>query len=659
MSRKKLILAALLLFLLNVWISGRLFRFEFVDHMNSIEGTHIALGRWVSENWRDLSWFPLWYGGIPYQNTYPPLHHWIVGLVSSVGDVPPARAYHAVTAVFYSLGPVTLFLFAAWLSRSVGIGFLAGLVYSVFSPSTLLIPIVRYDAGGVWGARRLQTLVQYGEGPHIASMTLLPLVLLLVIVAVERRHPAWSFAASLGLASVALTNYLGAASLALAVVAWLFASDEIRLGTWLRAAMLGLYAYALACSWLPPSTLLAISRNERYLSGTLPPSRWLYLALMVLGAAALLWLLRRVNAPPQLRFAALFLTPLAAFTLASEWWKVSLMPQGHRYHLEMEMALVLTGVFGARYLLERSSRRLRVAAACLLVVLCVYPAIRYRKCGKRLIRPVDITQRIEYREARWAERNMAGRRVMLPGSVGFFLNVFTDTPQFAGGFDQGIVNPNYAAFHYQLLTGENAGNQEGTVAVTTLKAFGVDAVGVSGPRSREVFKPFRNPRKFDGLLRELWRDADDVIYDVGRRSKSLAHVIRRADLPARAPIHGLDLDPMRPYVAALDDPALPAAEMKWSSRHSAVVSASIEPGQVLSVQISYHPGWSATVAGAPVRLYGDALGQIVVEPGCEGPCTVELVYDGGMEMRVARIVSWSALIGGILFAAFARRRMRA
>lgn len=99
--------------------------------------------------------------------------------------------------------------------------------------------------------------------------------------------------------------------------------------------------------------------------------------------------------------------------------------------------------------------------------------------------------------------------------------------------------------------------------------------------------------------------------------------------------------------------------MKWRSRHSAIVSASIEPGQVLSVQISYHPGWSATVAGAPVRVYGDALGHVVVEPGCDGPCTVELVYDGGTEMRVARIVSWCALIGGILFAAFARRRMRA
>ena len=73
------------------------------------------------------------------------------------------------------------------------------------------------------------------------------------------------------------------------------------------------------------------------------------------------------------------------------------------------------------------------------------------------------------------------------------------------------------------------------MAVLWLKAFGVDAVAVSGPRSREFFKPFRNPRKFDGLLPELWRDGDDVIYRVPRRSTSLAHVVRPADLAPRRP----------------------------------------------------------------------------------------------------------------------------
>ncbi len=164
----------------------------------------------------------------------------------------------------------------------------------------------------------------------------------------------------------------------------------------------------------------------------------------------------------------------------------------------------------------------------------------------------------------------------------------------------------------------------------------MDAISVSGPHSQEPYKPFRNPKKFDGVLPEVWRGGkDDVIYRVPRRSTSLAHVVRPRDLPTRRPIHGLDIDPIRPYVAALDDPSLPAAEMIWLNEHAARISARMQKDQILSVQISYHPGWNATVNGERRRTYGDHLGQLVIEPACDGACTVDLTYDGGIEMRIA------------------------
>jgi hypothetical protein len=244
---------------------------------------------------------------------------------------------------------------------------------------------------------------------------------------------------------------------------------------------------------------------------------------------------------------------------------------------------------------------------------------------------------------------MSGSRVLAPGSVGFFLNVFTDTPQFAGGFDQGAVNPLWTHVQYQLLSGENAGEKEGEVAVQWLKAFGVDAVAVSGPESREAFKPFRNPRKFDGLLPELWREGDDVVYRVPRRSPALAHVVRAGDLPPRVPESGLDMEAVRPYVAALEDPSLPVAAVTWRDRHSATITAPLQPDHILSVQLSYHHGWKASVGGEPRRVYGDNLGQLVVEPNCEGPCTVEIFYDGGTEMLLCRMLSWSCICLGLLW----------
>lgn len=653
------LLAAVLLFVVNLWVAQELLTTEYLDHMGSIEGTHITIARWVLENWRDLTWFPLWYGGIPFQNTYPPLHHMLVALVAGLGDLTPALAYHATTAVFFSLGPVTLFLLALRLSRSLAYSFGAALFYSLVSPSAFLISAVRHSVGGLWNPRRLQALVQYGEGPHVASMTLLPLALLLLVLAFEKRRPVWWLLAALGLASVPLTNWLGAAALAMAVAAWLLArQEEAWWKTWLKAIAVGICAYAIASPWIPPSTISNVQAHEKYVGGALSSGRWIYAAAAAFVVIVLLWLFWRFKTPVHLRFSILFLFPVAVLTLSAEWAGIFFVSQPQRYHLEMEMGLALALAFAAKTLLDRVSRNVRVVVACALILLCVYPALRYRNYARRLVRPIDVRETIEYREAQWFGAHMNGRRVFAHGSVGFFLNVFTNTPQYAGGFDQGVINPVWPHVHYQILSGDNAGDEEGQIALLWLRAYGVDAVSVSGPHSKESFKPFRNPRKFDEILPELWRDGDDVIYEVPRRSRSLAHVIRREDLPARQPENGLDVGPVRPYVAALENPALPLAEMSWRNHHAATISADMTRDQNLSVQVSYHPGWRASINGRSRRVYEDHLGQIVIEPRCDGRCTVDIHYDGGREMVLARFVSWSVLLGGLAWIVLCRWRGR-
>src|SRR6185312_130939 len=126
--------------------------------------------------------------------------------------------------------------------------------------------------------------------------------------------------------------------------------------------------------------------------------------------------------------------------------------------------------------------------------------------------------------------------------------------------------------------------------------------------------PIVNPHKFDGLLPVLWHDEDDVIYAVPQRSGSLAHVIPREAQVTRQPIHGLDLEPARAYVAALDDPSLPLVQLDWTSPSRAVIDAGIAPGQVVSVQETWMPGWRATANGRPVPVTGDKLGLIVIDP---------------------------------------------
>ena len=89
---------------------------------------------------------------------------------------------------------------------------------------------------------------------------------------------------------------------------------------------------------------------------------------------------------------------------------------------------------------------------------------------------------------------------------------------------------------------------------------------------------------------ELWREGDYAIDRIPSRSHSLAHVIANSDLVRIRPFVPSGMDEVRRYVAALENPAYPPAEFTWLNPHQARVVAELTKGQVLSVQISHHPG---------------------------------------------------------------------
>ncbi len=186
------------------------------------------------------------------------------------------------------------------------------------------------------------------------------------------------------------------------------------------------------------------------------------------------------------------------------------------------------------------------------------------------------------------------------------------------------------------MSGAGAGLDYVAISLLWLKAFGVTAIEAGGTKTREYYHSFAMGDRFKGVLHEVWREGDDAIYGVPLRSSSLAHVMRRDDLVTRAPINGIDLEQIRAYVAALDSPALPEARFTWLTQHSAAIDATMRTSQVISVQVTYDPGWRAGVNGRPAILFSDGLGLLVVEPHCEGKCQIQLSFDGGREMLVAR-----------------------
>jgi hypothetical protein len=633
------------LFALNALITLRLFHTDYTRQMGSIEAAYIGLARYIANHLGQLSWFPLWYGGIPYADTYPPLLHMVSGLVVAGAGVSPGLAHHFVTATVYALAPVTLFWMAWRLSGNRAAALIAGVGYSLVSPSCLLVKEVRFDAGGWFAGRRLNTLIVYGEGPHLTAMCLLPLAIGLLHVALTKRRPWYYVLAAIGIAAAPLSNWLGAMALAFSIAAYLLAGFHTRWpSAWLRTAGLGIYAYALALPWMSPAVIAVIRANAPRVANNFESDTMQRIYLAAAAAAFLLaaWVMARFHVPPPTRFAILISFLFGVTALGRYWFRLSLVPQPERYHLEMDMAFWLALVFVAWPWVARIPRRIAFGLGIAAALACLPIAVRQARDARRLGEPIDIRTTIEYKTAKWLDAHMPGQRVFAPGTIGFWLNAFSDNPQLTGGFDNGIVNPMLPHVIYQVYAGDKQ-----QIGIDLLKAYGCDAVIGGGKDSAEVYHPYAHPEKFPGLT-ELRREGGDVIYEVPRRSRSLAHAMRLSDQVQLTPV-AYDTKAIQPYLAALDDASFPAADFRWRAPDHAVITADLEPDHILSMQISWDKGWKAYAGGRRIHAWGDKLGQMVVEPRCSGPCTVELKYDGGTEGIYARAIHRLALAGGGLW----------
>jgi len=627
---------AALLFALNFYLCRELFLHEFIDQLHSIEAAYIGLARYIQENWRDLGWFPLWYGGIPFQNTYPPLLHLMVAAVASLANMKPAHAYHAVTAVWFCLGPVTLYALALRMSGSILAAFVSGLVYSVFSPSAWLIPTILTDLG-MYHGRRLQTLVVWGEGPHVSGLTLIPVACLLLFALWQKPSVPRLLAAGAICSATALTNWHAGFTLCIAVLCCWMALESGRLRALRLTILAGLIAYAFAAVWLPPSTLMTIQTNARTvgLREVLTPAkillRW---ACFSGGLLALFWLLRRFRAGQAVRFSMMFLLITATLTLASEWWKIEILPQAGRYHLQMEMGVALmVGLLLAR-LVRDYPRWVGAGVVAILIAFSVEPVKQVRRLNRDInLRAIDMKATPMYQIGNWLREHQFQDRVFASGGIGFWLHAFTDTPNLDGGFSHGRINPVISDAWYAIQAKEPPGK-----ALLWMKAFGIRAIAVALPGSLEPYPAPGTAGKFDHALQPLWQGPHDVLFAVPRPSTLAYRIPPHAVLHQKPPIAEM----LEAYVEAIEQPAA-ALRSNWTSRHSLRIEGDLTGSDILNVQVSFHPGWSAAVEGRTARVRRDGLGQMLVDHGCEGRCVVELSYDGGLEMRICRFLPLLAI----------------
>lgn len=360
--------------------------------------------------------------------------------------------------------------------------------------------------------------------------------------------------------------------------------------------------------------------------------RWVPLRFIVLAAVLALakfgFFKRKTPAGAQFAFFLVLLP--GSFPVLADWAKIAFVPLPHRYQWEMDFAICLLITVLAAALFRKLPRTVKYITLAAALLLGAYQLRMYRRYASALIRPIDMTTTVEYKIADWLHRHYPGYRVFAIGTVAYWLNNFSDQPQASGGFEFGTPTPqDRMALKIISETGD-----AGTTLLW-LRALGNDIAVVGGPHSQAPYRTFSHPERFDRFATKLWSDGDDAIYLIPRRSRSLAHVVRPGDTTE-----------LTRYVSALEDASLPAASFSWLTNDSAAVTANVPPGDVLSLQITYHPGWHAVVNGSPRPVRKDSLGFMTIDPACAGPCSMALTYDGGTE---AAVMHWAAVAALCLF----------
>jgi hypothetical protein len=648
-----IVAAALVIFFVNLLVAGKLLVVEYSARVESAEPSFLSISRHMAAGLPTLGWWPAWYGGIPFRNTYPPLLHAIAAGLAVIARMSVAHAHHIATAIFYAVGPCALFFLALRIWRSLPLAAFSAVLYSLLSPSGSLVSWVRTYVGP-WRSWRLTTLVNHGDGPHMTALACIPLALLALDWFLER--PNWRRGAlcAVTLAAPPLANWLGAFALAISVFVLLLARTDKpgQARFWIWSLAPAIAGYALISPWLPPSTIRLLSVNAQVIGGdyralaaAMPLHLLVFASLLILLKLALL----KTGLSFRWQFPILLAAAFAPLPLLNDWLHYDVLPQPHRYQLEMDLALCLLIAVLCSSLYPRSPRPIRMISAGLVGVFLGALLVTNVRFGWALVQPIDMQNTIEYRTARALEQQNAKARVFAIGTIAYWLNVFSGVPQLAGAVDQALPSRSVGAAIYRLYSGPSEGDPTGKDTLNWLRAYGVDVAVVNSESAPPLYRLFRHPERFARIGKEIWRDSFETAFSIPRRSRSLAHVIPQdaivppSDEPA--PAH------VARYADATEDATILPSSFEWLNDQSATIHARVNPNQVLSIQVSFDPGWRALANGQPQRIERDGLGLMTLRPSCSD-CEIRLDFHHSREELVCIVAAWLSailIVAGFLF----------
>ncbi len=586
------------------FLTWPLFHMEYLGNWPSIESTFISDARMLDNNLPHPEWQPLWYCGTRFDYIYPPALRYGTAIIAKLGHTSTARAYHLYTAVIYIFGIAAVYWLVLAGSASRAAALIASIATALLSPSFLFLSEIRLDSAYLV-PQRLHVLMQYGEGPHISALSIIPAALAASLFALRAWRPAMLALAAVLCAFAVANNFYGATALGIffPILAWAVWIGERSWVVWLRAAAITALAYGLCAFWLTPSYFNVTLVNLKWVAQ--PGNTWSLITGLIVAAVFCAGSLLLANRRPH-REWTVFVVGAAIFLSLDVigYYCIGFIVTGNPPRLipELDLTLILLYTELFRALWKHSKLRIPAAILTALVFCQATTYLQHRRFPFPKSEPV--TQRYEFRIAQWVHQNLPGARVLPSGSVRFWFDAWSDNAQSDGGSSQGMLNQIIPAANWQIFKGK-----QGSIAVLWLQALGTDAVIVPDKNSLEPYGDYSEPHKFQSVTNTLYDDRHGTaIYRIPRVHPSIGRIVDNQAIASVGSIRGGDdVETLTKYVKAVENPDQPATDVTWTGFDDVALQATVAQGQSVLLQETYDPVWKAEENGKPLQISRDPV----------------------------------------------------
>lgn len=383
-----------------------------------------------------------------------------------------------------------------------------------------------------------------------------------------------------------------------------------------KTVLIFLLAFALASVWYTPRFWWVLLTNPSF--GGVPLVNLIYslfnillnLIPLLLATVVVKW--RRIRPKGHLLFAALFTATFFFLSLVRFLSDPDFVMDWVGFGLELQFGLAILCGRLISLLWDRNlAWRMGCAiGACILIVFNGFII------SNLIIRPSDkdYQERIVKMLTEYVKEDSSieSSRVFLSGSPVFWINQRLALNQVRGANDPVSIHPLWAHAAFQIREGEDP-----SFTKAWLSALGASYVLVHTKDSSEEFMDFKNPQKFKEF-QLLTHEKGDYLYHID--DVSVARLAHQDILDVPRPQGGADMAHLSSYVSALRG----GLSLTFPKPNTIQVEAQLKKRELISLAITYDPGWKLVEGGG--KVVADSLGNMAVVPLTTGSQRFILVY---------------------------------